>query len=208
MSERLFEPTATKMATISSDKAASATDREQHPQVRPPQELPRTSRADTVRGWSEQKRPSISRDFKISARSSPHKDASVSTAEEQPLGTNRSQHSLMPLKIGRRLCDDPPSLTQEDEGMPSLYDTTSPSFGRGMMIMIMENWTPPMGSNGPEGRGEPFDSTQYYTALTSPRSTPRMKKKYATMNSGDNFLTLMENHLSTRRMLTNKLCRN
>jgi hypothetical protein len=90
MGERVFKPTATKMATISSNKAASATRREEHLQVIRPSKPSRASTADAVCEWSGPNRPNISRDIHISARPSPHNDVSASTAEKWSMGINRS----------------------------------------------------------------------------------------------------------------------
>jgi hypothetical protein len=57
MGERLLEPTASKMATISSDKAASATAREQIPPSSQPQKLIRAHTADEGGKWFGAKPP-------------------------------------------------------------------------------------------------------------------------------------------------------
>lgn len=89
--------------------------------------------------------------------------------KEQLEGPRERGHSPMPLKIRCRERDDPPPLTQEDEGMVSPHDTTPPSSERGQMRMTLECWTSPtMGTNGPDvSMGESSDSTQYYLAMTS-----------------------------------------
>jgi hypothetical protein len=90
MGERLFEPTATKMATISSDKAASATPREQHPKASRPLKLPRASTADAICKWSGENRPNRSRDPRILARYLPHREEPALSSWEKPLGTTKT----------------------------------------------------------------------------------------------------------------------
>jgi hypothetical protein len=90
MGERLSEPTATKMATISSDKAAAATEGKSTLPTSRPSELPRTSTADVICNWSGENTPDRSRDLYISARQPPNRCNSASSSWSKPSGNTNS----------------------------------------------------------------------------------------------------------------------
>jgi hypothetical protein len=204
MGERVFEPTATKMATISSGKAASAMPREQHPTASRPPKLPRARRADTGREWSRKNTPSNGRDIAISASPSPHNDASAATAGKWPLentgshpmgGTGRGTivqsipvqwkeqlegpregNPPMLSKMRRWECNDPPPLTQEDEGTPPPHDFASPSPVKSSRLEIEQWFTPTTGLDASVVKEDSLCS--FYTAKTPSQSTPSSSHGY------------------------------
>jgi hypothetical protein len=200
MSERVSEAVGPENGDDFLRKVSPTTQRERHPRRSRPPHSHRTPTFDAICNWFGQNTPSRSEDIKISVRPSPHKYAAASTAEKWPLGINRSHPMGGPgrgttvstpveekeqlewlRKTGNppwyltkcsRECDPPP-LTQEEAEMHPLHDMTSSSSERGKST-AMEHWTTSiLRSDGPDGMGESIDdSTQYYSAVSSLRSTP------------------------------------
>jgi hypothetical protein len=196
MGERLFEPTATKMATISSDKAASATPRERHHQTSQPPKSSQDSTADAGREWSGPNRPDRSQDPHISARHPPHREDFISFSWKAPSGTTKtpaddSSGSARPgslweeekaLCSGPRTCVissqppaihrmhlDPPDLQEEEEQqMPSCSISAHDSaLGIERMDDNTDLWASPMAhSSMDESRASTTGSTFYFTAAS------------------------------------------
>lgn len=148
---------------------------------------------------SGQNTSSRSGDTKISARPNPHKYAAASTVKKWPLGIIRSHptggpgrgiipammpvqekeqlegpqekgHPPMPSSIRRRECNDPPPLTQEDEGTSPPRGFAFPST-EGNNVIVIEQWfSPATGLNVSVATENSFSS--FCTARTSPQSTP------------------------------------
>jgi hypothetical protein len=179
MSDRFFEPTATKMATFSLGKAAAATPRENKKSTSQPPNPPRASRADTGREWNGTNPPDRSRDLRILAWQPPHRCKSTTLSWSMPSGTTEtpttdvhgqfrpvpsrgeeeappkaSQISGNPLRPSANknwVHRDPPHLIEDEEGiLPSQH--TIPQSPHGTVRFIL---TPPRGQRDNSYQREP-----------------------------------------------------
>lgn len=184
------------MATISSDKAASATAREQNPLSSQPQKPTRANTADEGRKWFGEKPPDRSRDLHISAWQPPHRhdprlpswkgsSGTIKTPTDDGPGRVRSEPSwgrAQALPEGPRpqgisskpqtnhvtyLDLYPPPLVEEEE--PMMHP--SPLKDSTMEIEREEDepdqWASPMAfSKMDESQGSTVDSLFYFTAVS------------------------------------------
>lgn len=183
MSERFCGPTATKMATISHSKAASATPRETKNLTIQPQKLTRAHAADEGCRWFGENPPDRSRDLTISTRQPPNRRKSATSSWSKPLGTIESPadecngleplapsnggdlempeeprtqgHLPKPPRIERRLRVDLPPHIQEGDGHVTRGTITPSPDSRSQSTF--EQWGPlPVKACAPrQGNGEP-----------------------------------------------------
>jgi hypothetical protein len=171
MNDRLFEPTATKMATFSLGKAAAATPRENNTSTSQPPNLPRASTADKGRKWNGQNPPDRSRDLRILPWQPPHRRKSTTSSQSMPSGTTEpptddgtgrvrpepswgveeapSKASQMPGNPSMQPTNqiwvqrDPPHLIEDEEGLLSQHIIPQSPHGTDRLTS-----TPPRGQWG------------------------------------------------------------
>ena len=124
-----FEPTATKMATIPLDKAASAIAREEHPPSRQPPNSPQASMADAWAEWFGENLLNIGKDITISEWQPPHQNATAPTSWKEP---------------------SEPSLDPQDSYNPCYNKNMSPELptnNRGGTLSTRSTMTPVLGKD-------------------------------------------------------------
>jgi hypothetical protein len=176
MSDRLFEPTATKMATFSLGKAAAATPRENKKSTRQPPNPPRASMADTGREWNGENPPDRSRDLRILARQPPHRRQSTTSSQRLPSGTTETPADDGPGRVRpepSRGEEEAPSKASQMPGNPSRQPTNQIWVHRDPPHLIEDEGEPsPPPHITPEstGRDNSRETEQWYTPATGPRS--------------------------------------
>jgi hypothetical protein len=197
MSDRFFEPTATKMTTFSLGKAAAATPRENKKPTSQPPNLPRAYTADARREWNGQNPPDRSRDLRILARQPPHRRNSTTSSQSMSSGATKTPtidgHGLflpipsrgeetappgaflMPRNPSRLSVNtnwvqrNPPTLIEDEEGLLPSHNIPQSPHGTSRSTS-----TPPQGQKGscqrkPNNRGHlKLPSTSFGRQPTTP----------------------------------------
>jgi hypothetical protein len=187
MGECLFEPTATKMATISSGKAEAATPKEQHQQRDQPPKPPRASTADAGCEWSGLNQPDTGRDLRISARHPPHRHDPRSSSWKGPSGTIDTLADDSPgcnqAEPSRgRAHFDPPPLEDEDEGqkMHQSPPKIEPTLGIEREGNEKDQWVSPTAKSSNDE-----DQSLFYFTATSILSASTQESYWGLMESID-----------------------